>query len=122
MAKAWAVCAASSAALAAALRVFEFLTGRCQFTGEGIASSALLVDCLSLLGDRGLGDLQGFFSFSTRIGHHRNASRQSFDFLLDRCQLAGKNFTSLALSLAHLLVLDGQSLGRLHCTVRSFGG
>ena len=80
-----------------------------KFTDEGIATLALLLSGLLLLGGRSLSSLQSFFSFSPRISQGCNASRQSSDILSGRCQLVGKDFTSLALLLSGLLLLGGRS-------------
>ncbi len=92
---------------------FDLLAYGRELTDEGIASLALLLSGLLLLGSRHLGSLQSFFSFSPRIGHGCNASRQSSDILSGRCQLTGKDFTSLALLLSGLLLLGSRHLGSL---------
>ena len=90
---------------------FDLLARGCELTDEGIASLALLLSGLLLLDSRSLGSLQSFFSFSPRISQGCNASRQSSDVPSGRCQLMGKDFTSLAHLLSGLLVLDCQTWG-----------
>ena len=95
----------------------DILSGRCQLAGKDFTLLALLLSGPFLLDGRSLGSLQGIFSFSPRISQGCDASRQSSDFLSGRCQLAGKDFTSLALLLSGLLLLGGRSLGSLQSAV-----
>ena len=101
---------------------FDLLARGCELTDEGIASLALLFSGLLLLGGRSLSSLQSFFSFSPRIGQGCNASRQSSDILSGRCQLTGKDFTSLALLLSGLLLLGGRQLNFSAAALRSICG
>ena len=87
--------------------------------GKDFTSLALLLSGLFLLGGRSLSSLQSFFSFSPRISQGCNASRQSSDVPSGRCQLMGKDFTSLALLLSGLLLLGGRSLGSFRGSLRS---
>jgi hypothetical protein len=90
MAKAWAVCTAPSADLAAALRVSSS-HGPMPIHRRGHRLVGAPGRLPVALGDRGLCGLQGSFSFSARIGHHRNASRQSCNFIFrNHGQLLGR--------------------------------
>ena len=90
--------------------------------GKNFTSLALLFQRQPLLGDRSRSSLQCLFSFAPRISQGCNASRQSSEILPRRCQLMGKNFTSLALLLSCLRLLSGRSLGIFHGSIRSICG
>ena len=75
---------------------------------ECIASLALLFQCSLLLSSQSLGSVQSFFSVTPLLCQCCNASRQGFDVHSGRCQLMGKNFTALALSLSGLRLLGGR--------------
>ena len=112
-AEAWAFFAEASAAFAAALRASTSSRADASSRTRASPRSRSCSSGLLLLGGRSLSSLQSFFSFSPRISQGCNASRQSSDILSGRCQLMGKDFTSLALLLSGLLLLGGRSLSSL---------
>ena len=104
------------------LASFDLLARGCELTEEGIASLALLFQRCFCSAAEAWAVCKAFSASAPRISQGCNASRQSSDVLSGRCQLMGKDFTSLTLLLSGLLLLGGRSLGIFRGSVRSICG